>query len=266
MPFCQECGYQFEAGAKFCPKCGARVSYPTAPGTGTAKTKTKEKNEPKAETVDLPENEREFARPKSDAYRNPDDSVSSEDYRNSTGKITTPVYKKWWFWVLVAIAVSYCAIQIGASKAANSAINAESNRSNNYSYTQIEKPTAKPTATPKPAATPTPTAKPDISSDNNTSKSETLPEKKTDGIDPDFKAMMDAYEDFFDEYAEFMDSYAKNPTDMQLLMKYVEILEKYEEAMEALDEIDTDELNEQELAYYLAVTARIEKRLLETIG
>lgn len=82
----------------------------------------------------------------------------------------------------------------------------------------------------------------------------------------DFKQAMDAYEAFFDEYCTFMKKYAENPSDMNLLLQYTAYLTKYAEYMDALDKAGEEPMNEAEEAYFLEVTLRIEKKLLEAEG
>ena len=84
-----------------------------------------------------------------------------------------------------------------------------------------------------------------------------------DGLRPEFKEAMDAYEAFYDEYCDFMEEYMKNPTDFQLLLKYSELLAKAEEMDRTFEEWDDTELNDAELKYYLEVSNRIMQRLLE---
>lgn len=114
-----------------------------------------------------------------------------------------------------------------------------------------------PTETPDPIATPEVTEAP---------AEETPDADESDEIRPEFKAMMDSYEEFFNDYAELMSALAKNPGDMSLLMKSLEFMDKYTKMLAELDEIDTGELSTAELSYYIEVTARIEKTLLSVIG
>lgn len=86
------------------------------------------------------------------------------------------------------------------------------------------------------------------------------------GMRSDFKAAMDAYEAFFDEYISFMEDYKKNPTDLSLLTRYADMLTKMEEAEKNFDAWGDKDLNVEETKYYLEVTVRIEKKLLDTIG
>lgn len=88
-------------------------------------------------------------------------------------------------------------------------------------------------------------------------------ESKTTGIRPEFKEALDSYEQFFNEYADLMEAYKNNPTDLQLLTKYADFMSKYSDYMQKLDELKTEDMSTEESAYFIDVTARIEKRLLE---
>lgn len=86
------------------------------------------------------------------------------------------------------------------------------------------------------------------------------------GIDPDFKAAMDAYESFYVEYCDFMKKYAANPTDLTLLAKYADMLSKAAEMDKAFEEWDEDDLNDEELKYYLEVNNRVMQMLVDVAG
>lgn len=85
-----------------------------------------------------------------------------------------------------------------------------------------------------------------------------------DGLRADFKKAMDEYEDFYDEYCRFMKKYKANPTDLTLLTEYTNMLTELGEMDEAFKKWESEELNDAELAYYLEVSSRITKKLLET--
>lgn len=101
------------------------------------------------------------------------------------------------------------------------------------------------TSTPKSTATPKPT------------------QKLVNGMRPEFKAAMDEYEEFFDDYVELMKKLEKNPDDPMLLLKSAKFVVQYAETMEALENWEDDDLNSKELNYYITVTNRINKKLLE---
>ena len=110
--------------------------------------------------------------------------------------------------------------------------------------------TPRPTLPPKPTPAPTPTPLPD------------------DLIRPDVKAFLDSYEACMNEYADFMDKYMNaSPDDMLGMMgDYYSMLDKYTQFSEKIDALDEDDLTSAELAYYLEVTARVERRLLSVLG
>ncbi len=85
-----------------------------------------------------------------------------------------------------------------------------------------------------------------------------------DGMHPEFKEAMDSYEEFMDEYCEFMEKYKDSDgTDVGMLADYTEYLSKYTEFVDSFDDWDEDEMNDTELAYYLDVQNRVNKKLLE---
>lgn len=82
-----------------------------------------------------------------------------------------------------------------------------------------------------------------------------------DGMRPEFKEAMDAYEAFYDEYVDFMKKYSANPTDFSLLMQYAGMLTKVAEMDEAFNKWDQEDLNNAELKYYLEVNNRVMQKL-----
>lgn len=99
----------------------------------------------------------------------------------------------------------------------------------------------------------------------NTPKDETATgnENLVDGLRPEFKEAMDAYEAFYDEYCELLVEYSENPMDLTLLDKYTDMLNKASEMDEKFEAWDEDELNDAELKYYLDVNNRVMKKLLD---
>ena len=89
-------------------------------------------------------------------------------------------------------------------------------------------------------------------------------EKKDDGlIGADFKQAMDDYEAFMDEYVEFMKKYSQSGgTDISMLGEYAEFMDKYTKCMESFEKWEDEELNAAELAYYLEVQTRVQKKLM----
>ena len=95
------------------------------------------------------------------------------------------------------------------------------------------------------------------------SKKESSKEEKSDSdtVTPSFKEMMDEYEEFMNKYVDFMKSYDAN--DVTMLSEYTELLSQYNTYMDKVSKIDEDELSSADLAYYLDVTNRVNKKLLE---
>lgn len=84
----------------------------------------------------------------------------------------------------------------------------------------------------------------------------------SDEISPDLINYLESYENFVDEYCEFMRAYMNNPTDMNLLNQYTDILNTMNEYTAAVDNYNTSDMNEAELAYFMEVTARCSTKML----
>ena len=82
-------------------------------------------------------------------------------------------------------------------------------------------------------------------------------------LSPEFKKTMDDYEAWFDHYCEVMKKYEENPSDLELLSEMTDLMSEETVMLDEMDKMDQSEMNAAELAYYLEVTARIEKNLLE---
>lgn len=87
-----------------------------------------------------------------------------------------------------------------------------------------------------------------------------------DGLRPEFKEAMDAYEDFYTEYCDFLKEYTANPTDLSLLTKYGDMVERAEKMDEAFEAWDDEDLNNDELKYYLEVTNRVMQKMTDAMG
>lgn len=82
-------------------------------------------------------------------------------------------------------------------------------------------------------------------------------------LSPEFKKTMDDYEAWFDHYCEVMKKYEENPSDLTLMSEMTDLLSEEVIMLDEMESMDQSEMNAAELAYYLEVTARIEKKLLE---
>ena len=140
-----------------------------------------------------------------------------------------PIYRRWWFWVIVILLV--LSRGCGGKK----------NR-------QVPKETVS-----RPAITePVKPVQPEI-----------LPENT---IRPEFKAAMDAYEEFYDEYCDLMAQYAKNPSNLSLLGKYGQMMTKMAEVDAAFEKWNDADMTTAEAAYYLEVNGRVLQKLAKVMG
>ena len=89
-----------------------------------------------------------------------------------------------------------------------------------------------------------------------------------DLIRPDFKEMMDSYEEFFDEYIAFMEKYsnADSSDSMSMMNDYFDYMTKYSEVMEKLGAVDQSELSDAETLYYIEFTTRISQKMMGAVN
>jgi len=115
----------------------------------------------------------------------------------------------------------------------------------------------------------------DAESSEDASEPESADDKSSDSddessessvISPEFKKTMDDYEAWFDHYCEVMKKYEDNPSDLEVLSEMTDLLAEESKMLEQLENMDESEMNTAEYAYYIEVTARIEKKLLEVSG
>ena len=107
-----------------------------------------------------------------------------------------------------------------------------------------------------------------VTSENYESTEEEPVETETESEDtsilsPEFKKTMDDYEAWFDHYCEVMKMYQENPSDLEVMSEMTELLAEESTMLDQMESMDESEMNNAELAYYIEVTARIEKKLLE---
>lgn len=88
--------------------------------------------------------------------------------------------------------------------------------------------------------------------------------EKIEQVSPDFKAMMDSYEEFFDEYIKFIKKYSESQDVTSMISDYSNYMTKYTEVMQKMNSVDTSELSPADYAYYVEVTARITEKLAKT--
>lgn len=96
-----------------------------------------------------------------------------------------------------------------------------------------------------------------------TTEAEENSTERIDGIRTEFKKAMDSYEAFYREYCEVLKKYNSNPTDLLILTEYTELLGKSVEMSEKFEAWDESEMSEAELKYYVEVSGRVTKMLIE---
>lgn len=170
-----------------------------------------------------------------------------------------PFFKKLWFWVMVIILL--CILVNSKSSVTRK------NTANHYaepSQSALTVDTKQKMET---------IAQESVKSEPETLQAEeTVPEESIlstgshTGIDPEFKAAMDAYESFYAEYCELLKKYTANPTDLTLLAKYADMMSKAEQMDAAFEAWNEDDLNSEELKYYLDVNNRVLKMLVDITG
>lgn len=88
-------------------------------------------------------------------------------------------------------------------------------------------------------------------------------EKKSSGVDPDFKETMDEYEAFMNDYVDFMKKYENSDDTASMMVDYGKMMAQYAEFTEKIDNIDEDELSDADYAYYMKVTGRVTEKMAE---
>ncbi len=122
----------------------------------------------------------------------------------------------------------------------------------NEMYVEITKAEEKVEETPVPTSEST-------STDNNSNNDSVL----SDVVTPSFKEMMDSYEAFFDEYIAFMEKYENSDDTSSMAIDYINIVSKELEWIDKIDAVDESTLTTADDLYYLEVTARVEKKLID---
>ena len=96
-----------------------------------------------------------------------------------------------------------------------------------------------------------------------TKKTTSQKSNSTSGVNANFKATMDSYEEFFNDYVDVMKKY-KNSTDItSIASDYADYMTKYSDMMQKLNDIKSENLSTADLTYYNEVNARITKKLAE---
>ena len=125
-------------------------------------------------------------------------------------------------------------------------------------------PETVPTSETVPETSSTPETVPETSSTPETESETTV--QVSNGIRPEFKEAMDAYEAFYKDYCDFMKKYSENPADLSMLTEYASMLVKLNEMNQAFESWDSADMNNEELKYYLDVNNRVTKMLVDVAG
>lgn len=211
MTYCNKCGAELQEGARFCPACG--VGIPPASDSGQ------------------------------DAWSDlPDRSTAQRQTARRK-----PIYKRWWFWVLILVAVSSIV------------------RRHGLQITPTERP-----GRDEPAVITTPDLVTPSTQDPGTASElePTVPATEEDEVRLEVKEFLDSYEAFMDEYMAFMQKYSNaDPSELATMMAdYYAMMSRYAEFAEKIDAIEEDELTNAELSYYLEVLNRVNQKLLQVTG
>ena len=110
------------------------------------------------------------------------------------------------------------------------------------------------------------TAVPSQETEPPTEPSTEATEALVNGMRPEFKEAMDAYEAFYKEYCDLLEKYTENPADFSILGKYADMLTKIDEVDKAFQKWDESDLNSEELKYYLDVNNRVLKMMVDVAG
>ncbi len=84
------------------------------------------------------------------------------------------------------------------------------------------------------------------------------------GVNPELKAALDEYEAFVNEYVDFMKKYMEDPGNaISMIADYTSMVARLADFAGKIDAMKTDDMSKEDLAYYLDVINRVEKKLLD---
>lgn len=85
----------------------------------------------------------------------------------------------------------------------------------------------------------------------------------SNGIRPEVKEFLDSYESFMNEYADFMEKYNESDDVASMMKDYTTYMTKYADFTQKYEDLGDDDLNDEELKYYVDVQSRVTKRLID---
>ena len=124
----------------------------------------------------------------------------------------------------------------------------------------------------EPVAQPTEVeTKPTVATTEATTPPTTVPatepaKQLVNGMHPEFKEAMDAYEEFMDEYVEFMTKYQESDDALSMALDYAKFLGKYADATAKFEKWEDNDLNDTEMQYYIQVQTRVNQKLLAVVA
>lgn len=83
-----------------------------------------------------------------------------------------------------------------------------------------------------------------------------------DGMRPSVKNAIDSFEEYFVEYVELIEKIEADSDNPWLLVDYAEFLATYASTMEDFENMEDEDLNDAEMAYYLAALGRVNQMLI----
>ncbi len=101
------------------------------------------------------------------------------------------------------------------------------------------------------------------STSNSTSNSTSGATSSDNSVNASFRKVMDDYESFMNKYVEFMKRYKNSSDTMSMLAEYSTMMQDYAKFADSISSYNQNNLSTADWAYYIEVTTRVNKKLLE---
>ena len=248
MAFCQNCGTELPEGAAFCPGCGAAV-----PGRAEERQIAPEQTKERPVVTEKVQ----------DSLYTFDDAkpAKKKKGRGRAGKV-----------VLLIVLAFVVILFIGAfgnksSKNKKASEVAKTETMSDHAADDVTDNSAEEQTDTQAAKEETENAEDEPAKEQETEESKTSSEEQeaSAGVDPNLKETLNAYERMMNEYCDFMEKYenADSSDVFSMLGDYSKMMSEYADAMDKLNELDTSKMSTADYKYYLDVTTRVSKRLLD---